>query len=298
MNKGCVFLHNQFCQYISELTVRAMLYEVSATPKPGLVDRNNSGAHKDMDFYTFMASSAALSSTFYLCTKAGLDFDGNDYRLLLHHIRSIGIEGEKKMFVATKGINTHKGLVFSLGILAAAAGSIFTEMKSMVFDTDVLCRRVQEMTKGITEGELAQLSQKENLTYGEKLFLKYGVKGIRGEVESGFKTVRSCSLPVLWALMGEPDKTQNDIYVQVLLHLMAETEDSNVLGRHDLTILSYVKDKAKDALSLGGIFTIEGKKRIVKMDEDFIMKHISPGGAADLLAVTLMLYFLENPKVC
>ncbi|MFZ5969633.1 MAG: triphosphoribosyl-dephospho-CoA synthase CitG [Bacillota bacterium] len=289
-------MHNHFCQYISELAVRAMLYEVSATPKPGLVDRNNPGAHKDMDFYTFMASSAALSSTFYLCTKAGMDFDETDYRLLLQRIRPIGIEGEKKMFAATKGINTHKGLVFSLGILAAAVGSVFTETQSTIFDTDVLCKRVQEMTKGISEGELFQLRKKENLTYGEKLFLKYGIKGIRGEVESGFKTVRSCSLPVLRALMQDTDKTQNDIYVQVLLHLMALAEDSNVLGRHDLSTLSYVKEKAKDALSAGGIFTAEGRQKILDMDEDFIMKHISPGGSADLLAVTLILYFLENPK--
>jgi len=290
-------VYNHFCQYISELAVRAMLYEVSATPKPGLVDRNNSGAHKDMDFYTFMASSAALASTFYLCTKAGLDFNKTDYRPLLQQIRPIGIEGERKMFATTKGVNTHKGLIFSLGILAATAGSIFTETKNTIFDVDILCERVQEMTRGITEEEFSYIRRKGNLTYGERLFLKYGIKGIRGEVESGFETVRSCSLPVLRELIRNTDKTKNDICVQILLHLMTSTEDSNVIGRHDLSTLSYVKERAKDALSAGGVFTEEGRQRILKMDEDFIMKHISPGGSADLLAVTLLLSFLETPKV-
>src|SRR5690554_5961831 len=99
------------CQYISELAIKTMLFEVSTTPKPGLVDRSNSGAHKDMDFYTFMESSASLAHTFYQCALSGLEFKGKSLNELMNSLRPIGIEGEKRMYRATKGINTHKGLI-------------------------------------------------------------------------------------------------------------------------------------------------------------------------------------------
>src|SRR5699024_6679000 len=105
-----------FCNKISSMSIKSILYEVAATPKTGLVDRKNSGAHKDMDFFTFINSSSVLGSYFYNCTKAGIEFKGNDYRDLLKDIRPIGMEAEKDMFKATNNINTHKGIIFSQGI--------------------------------------------------------------------------------------------------------------------------------------------------------------------------------------
>lgn len=78
---------------------------------------------------------------------------------------------------------------------------------------------------------------------------------------------------------------------------MIETEDSNVLGRHNLDMLNYVKKSAREAIRLGGMFSQSGKEYIYKMDKDFIEKNISPGGSADLLAVTFMIALLENPKI-
>ncbi len=289
---------NKFSEYVGEMALKSMLYEVSATPKPGLVDRSNSGAHKDMDFFTFIDSSSALGQAFYKCALKGSQFNGNNYQELLSDIRPIGIEGEKKMFTATNGINTHKGLVFSLGIISAAAGSIYKKSKNKDIPSTLLCNRVREMTKDISKKEFKIVYEKDKLTYGEKLYLKYGVRGIRGEVESGFSTVNNFSLPIFKKLMNEGNYHINNILVQTLLYLMKETEDSNILGRHDIDILNYVKNEANKAMLLGGIFTKEGKKYIEKMDKDFIQKNISPGGSADLLAVTIMLYLLENPKMC
>lgn len=273
-----------------------MLFEVSATPKPGLVDRNNSGAHGDMDYYTFMASSAALGHTFFQCAEAGLNFEQEDYTALLDIIRPIGLEGEKRMFQATGGINTHKGLIFSLGLIATAVGTMGLENFNKGISPDHICSRVVEMTKGLSERELGDISNKDKLTYGEKLYRKYGIKGIRGEVESGFISVRERGFPILKKLMEEKGGDMNDILVQVLLYLMTTTEDSNILGRHDLDTLQYVQKSSRRALELGGIFSAEGRKKILQMDEAFIQKNISPGGSADLLAVTLMLYFIEKPK--
>lgn len=282
----------KFCEDISEIAINSMLLEVSATPKPGLVDRNNSGAHKDMDFYTFMKSSASQVHTFYKCALEGLKFEGKDKRELLKLIRPIGIEGENKMFKATNGVNTHKGLIFSLGVIAAATGLQYRETQKNMKVEDI-CHKVTEIAEGIVSRELGNLKNKEALTYGEKLFKNHGIKGIRGEVEAGFPTVRDYSLPLLKELM-EGKESINDNLVQVLLHLMTVVEDVNILGRHGIEQLEYTKMAAKEALVLGGIFTEKGREKILKLDEEFIKKNISPGGAADLLAVTLMLYFLEN----
>ena len=88
----------------------------------------------------------------------------------------------------------------------------------------------------------------------------------------------------------------NDILVHVLMYLMSDVEDTNVIGRHNLETLRYVQDSAKKALDLGGMLTKKGKDYIYAMDNDFIRKGISPGGSADLLAVTVMMYLLESGK--
>ena len=284
----------EFCAYISNITIKSILYEVAASPKPGLVDRYNSGAHKDMDYYTFIRSISVLGPYFYNCTKTGLDFKGDDHRDLLVDIRPIGIIAERDMFKATSGINTHKGIIFSMGIIAAAVGSLFKDLDRDTFSYREISNRVKLISKDMSKELKLVYEDKENLTYGEKLYLKYGTKGIRGEVESGFETVINISLPILEKLIFEDIYHINDILVQVLLHLMANTEDSNVLGRHNMGILNYVQGESKKALELGGYFTEEGRAYIQSMDEDFIDKNISPGGSADLLAISLMMYILKN----
>lgn len=296
MGCGLVISSNSFCEYISKCAVEAMLYEVSATPKPGLVDRCNSGVHKDMDFFTFMSSSAALSLYFYKCAERGLVFNNQDDRELLSQLRGIGIEAENKMYHATEGVNTHKGLIFSLGIICAAVANCFTNGYGWPLSIEEICYKVSQMTRGITKRELVIIKKEGKLTSGERLYKQHGIKGIRGEVEAGFITVRKISFPVFFDLMNKNQGEINDILVQVLLHLMTVTEDTNVLARHDLDTLQYVKLCALHALKLGGIFTREGKDYLQQMEIDFIQRNISPGGSADLLAVTIMLYFLTERK--
>ncbi|MEY8416617.1 triphosphoribosyl-dephospho-CoA synthase CitG [Tissierella praeacuta] len=285
--------NHEFSIYISRLATKSMLFEVSATPKPGLVDRENSGSHNDMDFFTFLSSSIVLSPYFYECSMAGIKFQEDDYKFLLNNIRPIGIEAEKNMFCTTNGVNTHKGLIFSLGIIATAAGNLFKKKNTEQLDSREICSLIKSMSKDLTE-ELYHLDQKDNLTYGERLYKKYGVKGIRGEVESGFATVTKYSLPVFKELIRENKYHINHILVQVLLHLISNTEDCNILGRNNMETLKYAQEKAKEAIEVGGYLTPEGKRFVKQMDRDFVEKNISPGGAADLLAVTLMLYYLEN----
>lgn len=285
--------NHEFSNYISNLIIKSMLYEVSTTPKPGLVDRSNSGAHKDMDFFTFINSSVVLYDYFYNCVKTGLEFKKEDFRELLINIRPLGIKAEETMFLATNNINTHKGLVFSFGIIAAAVGSLYREKKGIYFSATEVSERTKLISRGITL-EITDSNKNQNKTYGEKLYNKYSTTCIRGEVESGFKTVIENSLPILGNLIEDKRYHINDICVQVLLNLIVHTVDCNILGRHNKKTLKYAQGCAKNILKDGGYLSVIGRKDIIDMDNDFIEKNISPGGAADLLAITLMLYFLEN----
>lgn len=283
----------KFSEYIAKLSIKSMLYELSASPKPGLVDRNNSGAHDDMDFFTFLNSISVLGPYFNLCSKLGLNYRGN-YKELLKDLRPLGIEAERDMFKATGGVNTHKGIIFSQGIIAAAAGVLYSASKEM--DAFNVIEIVKEITYGIT-GELEVKKEDGSLTYGEKLFKSYGITGIRGEVEAGFPTVWEHSYPFLKELVARKEYKKtgiNDIMVQLLIKLMAYTEDSNILGRAGMDGLNFVQESAREALKLGGIFTREGERYIKDLDSVFISKNISPGGSADLLSVTVMLYLIEN----
>ncbi len=286
---------NSYCRQMSDYAIKSMLYEVAVSPKPGLVDRNNAGAHDDMDIFTFMDSISVLGMYFYQCAEKALNFQEDNYIKLMESLRPIGIEAENDMFGATNGVNTHKGMIFSLGILSAAAASIYKETGQKEIGNIELASRVKEMTKGISK-ELKNSHEKseEDLTYGEFLYRKHDIRGIRGEVEDGFPTVIDFALPSFKKLYRENDNHINDILVNTLLSLMAETEDSNVLGRHDLDTLYYVQKRSKKALELGGAFTKEGLDYIEAMDQDFIEKNISSGGAADLLSVSLMFYLLEG----
>lgn len=287
-------MNEKWKRKIAQKALLALLYEVSASPKPGLVDRFNQGAHKDMDFFTFMDSSAALSNYFNDCVEEGVKFVGQHPKELFQSLRLLGIEAEKAMFEATGNVNTHKGLIFSLGIICAAASCCMSELNVEYLNTTIICEQVVRMTEGLSLRELTSLNKNEGLTNGERLYKKYGLKGIRGEVENGFPTVQKYSLPVFKKLKSEKTLQINDILVQTLLHLMAVNEDTNIVARHNLETLEYVQQYTKKVLDAGGAFTERGLEMVYGMDREFIKKNISPGGSADLLAVTVMFDFLSS----
>ena len=284
-------MKEEFFDFIRNSCIESMTYEVMAAPKPGLVDRFNSGAHKDMDIFTFIDSIMSLRNYFYDITKLGFEFNKEDYRLLMEGIRPLGIEAEKSMFKASNGVNTHKGLIFLMGILAAGAGNLYG--RSMDISPENISLVTKKMTRGISE-ELQKPGQVDKLTYGERIFKEYNILGIRGEVEEGLPTVINVSLPVYTKLMEDPKITHNAAMVHTLLHLISLVDDINILGRHGMDTLDYVRKRAKQALQFGGYLTTKGKNYVKYMDMDFIDRHISPGGAADLLAVTILLYLLRE----
>ncbi len=277
--------------HVASLAVQAILYEVSCNPSPGLVSKVSSGAHSDMDYFTFLDSATVLINPLIRCADAG--YSSNDPKEIFRQIKQIGQLGERQMLEKTLGVNTHKGMLFLLGVCCAAGG------KALFEDTGFtsLPSIIQDMTSGLVERELSsryiELKNAEEsvLTNGERLFLHYKIEGIRGEVERGLPTVFDFSLGFYKANQG---LSQNNKLVQTLLAIMQFCEDTNILHRHSLETLKEVQETAKQILSIGGVTTPQGLRAIEEMNRDFSNRKISPGGSADLLGVTVFLQLLEG----
>jgi len=285
-------LVSPIAEKLGALAIEAMLYEVTCTPAPGLVDRINSGAHCDMDFYSFMASSASLAMPMVRCAQAGIIHEGS-LESLLPVLRIVGLEGEQAMLAVTHGVNTQKGLVFLLGIMAGVAGWLSGKERPVTAET--VLHSVAQMVTGIVKRELSSAITKnpQKLTAGEGLYLKYGITGIRGELAEGLPAVIKQALPALRTAL-QKGLSVNDALVQTLLVLMTCVDDTTVMHRHHPDKMRvWVRQQVQAVLALGGMETIEGRKSCEALDQEFISHNVSPGGVADLLAVTWFLYRLE-----
>jgi triphosphoribosyl-dephospho-CoA synthase CitG/holo-ACP synthase CitX len=273
---------------IGSLALAAALYEASAAPKPGLVDPLSRGAHKDMDYLTFMSSAAAIGPWFAEFARLGRLHRG-ELSGLLPALRDAGKAAERDMFGATGGVNTHKGLIFSMGLLCAAAGRL--QAAGRAYEAQSCAATAAEIVHGIT---LRDFPRAASATVGERLFATEGIRGIRGEVEDGFPAVLECALPRLEADLAA-GLSWNDAMVGTLLELCGVVEDTNVLGRAGRNGLAILRAESENALRLGGMTTPEGQAAIHAMDKILIKRNISPGGCADLLAVTVFLHLLALP---
>ncbi|MDR3593292.1 triphosphoribosyl-dephospho-CoA synthase CitG [Clostridium sp.] len=285
MNNKKVFTINEKALEISGLAIQAMIYEVSCYPSPGLVSPVSCGAHKDMDFFTFVDSTSVLSKYLILFVQEG--FSCKPCKEIFDSIRHIGIEAEKDMFAKTKGVNTHKGMLFLMGITCAAIGKVIYEGKNFEHIQDV----VKKMTVGIVEKELVSLKNTEGQSHGEKLFLKYRTNGVRGEVERGIPTVFEFSLDFY---KKSSELSINDRLVHTLIGIMQICDDSTIIYRHSPKVLAEVKERAGDILAIGGMKTSNGREHIYNLCTEFMERNISPGGSADLLALTVFLSLVEE----
>ena len=276
-------------QKVGQYLTQAILLEVSTHPKPGLVTRLSNGAHKDMSIFTFMMSSAVLSKAFNDLQDIGQAHRGTLAELLCK-LRSYGVDAEAELLRVTKGVNTQRGILFAGGIVSAVSGYAM----NMGLSRDALLPMIKEMAAGLVAKELKNLDHAA-MTAGEKLYYKYGITGIRGEVENGFPSVVNYGLPALEDAFNK-GATINDALVHALISLMTVVEDSNVIWRTDYDTLLEVQRIAKNILSLGSVFTEKGRMAIAETERYFLQRRISPGGSADLLSVTITLYLLEHKE--
>lgn len=266
---------------------RALLTEVHLTPKPGLVDIRNSGAHQDMNLATFEKSIATIApwmEKFYLM---GFNTAGLEAESVMVMLRPIGIACEAEMLLATGSVNTHRGAIFAFGLLSAAVGRL--KALGLPVEQNRLCDQVARFCRKLVANELAHNAAK-NPSKGELQFLRYGLTGARGEAESGFKTVRTLALPVFKRVLADRNDMQLAL-LQTLLHLLAWNDDTNLVARGGLEGLYYVQSQAQKLLWEGGVLAPGGMTALQRLDDDLIARHLSPGGSADLLAIT---YFLSS----
>lgn len=273
------------CEYIATWAYSALTQELSSTPKPGLVDRNNAGAHRDMTPRHFFASATALRPWFHKFAEQGFLTRDDTPAATFAAIRPLGMEAEQAMLKATGGVNTHKGAIFSLGILCAAAGRLGPEG----WNTDTLLAECSRMTKGLVETDFAGITAESAKTAGERLFALHGITGIRGQAENGFPAVRDTGLPILKQGL-QNGLSLNDAGCAALLHLLCAAEDTNLIKRGGLEKARAVQAQIRALLQET---PFPSKETILELDRQFIVENLSPGGSADLLAVTYFLYLLR-----
>lgn len=277
---------------ITQNALKALLYEVSVTPKPGLVDPHSHGAHPDMTVFTFIDSSLSLEHYFYECAMMGLQFNGANLPQLFQKIRPLGVQAEETMFSATKQVNTHKGAIFSLGVAVAAVG--YLERTNHQINATVIRATIQAMLIDLVKTDFKNLASKPQtmLTAGEHHFLKYGKSGIRGEAQAGFPVVFESALPFL---LNQSSGSINERLLDTLMIIAQISEDSNLIKRAgDPAILTWLRTQTTHFFALGGSQTIRGKKFLKQLDLVFTDKHLSLGGSADLLILTIFLALTLN----
>ncbi len=276
---------------MAEKAVYATLLEIACHPSPGLVNPFGAGSHADMNYLTFLASSSALAPWYTVLAQAGAEFDGRP-DALLSALRPHGIQAEAAMFRATGGVNTQKGLIFSLGLAVGAAGYALrtsyrlgaADVRSIVIRT---VTSLQHELRGLAGGE------RMPATGGERACALYGATGVRGEAIAGYPSVFDHALPTFISLM-DAGYCVNDCLVGALVSLLAVVEDTTVLARHGLGGLRYVQSQARETLRLGSVRTSLGRDKILGMDASFAAQRLNPGGSADLLAVSVFFYLLER----
>ena len=275
---------------IATLATKALLYEVSISPKAGLVSRLSNGSHKDMNFYTFINSSLALHNYFLNCFDYGQEnlFSCPNF---FKNLREFGKVAEKDMYEATKGINTHKGTIFSMGILLAVLGVHLKENEKI--DLKILSEKIKEMCKPL----LNELEDADSIsTYGEKAYKEYHLTGARGLAISGYEIVLLDGINKLKNFCKTLDF--ETAYILLLFYYMSVLDDTNIVNRANIATLKEVQILSKELFEENKK-TLEKesiKNSMSKLNDIFIEKNISAGGSADLLILTIFIHLLTDEE--
>ena len=265
---------------LAERAVRALLEEARLTPKPGLVDRRGSGAHADMDLALMERSAQSLEPTFYRMALAG--WMRKPDSALRRQIGAIGRQGEKEMMQVTGGVNTHRGAVWSLGLMATA---------SAMHQGEVSARELVA-----TAASLARIEDTACppvFSKGQYACHRYRVPGARGEAQMGFPHVMK-ALPYLRRLHGNENVSvvaRQVVHIDALMAIMADLPDTCVLSRGGKEALQTMNKGARKVLDEGGFGSLSGRKAYDRLEKDMMDANVSPGGAADLLAAA---FFLDS----
>lgn len=266
---------------VGRYAIQSLHQELTAYPKPGLVSPVDSGSHQDMNASLFFRSLFALRNYFRDITLAGMS--GASFSVL----KQLGIAAEEKMMKSTRGINTHRGAIFNLGLLAASAGHL--QSSGLSLQKDALGANVS------LRWGAAIVQHGKSLTknsHGGVVASRHGVVGALHESYSGFPHVFGIGLPALQESLTL-GANANSAAVQCLFSLMEVLPDTNLLYRGGESGLAFAQESARSFLQEGGVHCSGWRMRAVEIHRKFIDLNLSPGGSADLLAATLFVNRLQ-----
>jgi len=272
---------------IGRLAIRSLYREAALAPKPGLVSPNSQGSHRDMDYSTFLRSLQALRSYFPAIAACGLQRPG------FAPLRVLGIEAEAAMLAATGGVNTHRGAIFNLGLLCAAAGRLIVDGETPSAATACLAVKMNWATDILDGLATLPVASQLKLSHGLEVARRYGSGGARQEAASGFPAALEIGLPAYRSILvatGDGELAA----VQALFALIAELDDTNLLWRGGPAGLASGRLAASEFLAAGGVLADDWREHAAAIDRDFVARDLSPGGSADLLGVTLFLAELDG----
>lgn len=251
---------------VADLAERALRLELDTTPKPGLVDRRDNGAHKDMDYALMSKSISALRPYLTrLAVESAKDIDPAK-------IKEIGIEAEKAMLKATGGVNTHKGALFCIGLSVAAASNLASATGSVqVYSFKELVSRV------------ASEIPSARGTHGAEAKRSFKAVGALENARAAYPELFTDWLPYYRSLEGDPFRCH-----KTLLHIMTTLDDTNILHRRGAEGLAHAEAEAARLLE---DFSESG---LSSLNKDFIRENISPGGSADMLSLTIFIESIIN----
>lgn len=262
-------------QTIGRAATLALHDELALSPKPGLVTLVDQGSHNDMDAHTFMRSLFAQRG--YFVRIAGLGAASAPFEAL----ERCGIEAEARMLAATGGINTHRGAIFTLGLLCAAAGAVVNTGQS---PSPEGLRATLLQRWG---GALAARATRQSTLPGGIAARRYGLRSASAEAALGFPVLFETALPAMQTAAAR-GLTRQQVLLDTLFHVMAVMDDSNLAHRGGLEGLHYAQRVASGYLAAGGAARPDGVEVAFQIGHEFVSRRLSPGGAADTLSAACL----------
>lgn len=245
---------------LAHLATAALQQELATTPKPGLIDCHDNGAHSDMNHALMQRSIVALRPYFVKLAVLGFQKE----LPTVENLKKIGLEAENAMLEATKGVNTHKGALFALGLVLVATAHLEKNDKlSLKSLRETIIRLAADFPDTLG-------------THGSKVVSEHRVKGALAMAREGYEQLFTDWLPLLQSL-------ENDAfaYHKTLLRIMATLDDTNVYHRKGEAAAQQMK---ADATALLRDFS---EKSLDELNQRYNAQGISPGGSADMLALTI-----------
>ncbi|BFN26061.1 2-(5''-triphosphoribosyl)-3'-dephosphocoenzyme-A synthase [Pseudomonas sp. SCT] len=261
---------------LADLAVQALIDEADLSPKPGLVDRRGNGAHDDLHLGLMHASAQSLWPAFAAMADAARA-EGQVSQALRESLGQLGRDGEAEMLRVTNGVNTHRGAIWALGLLSAAA----------MLESGAAADRIAASAAALARLDDPAAPHNPD-SHGARVCRRYGVLGAREQAQYGFPAVIEHGLPQLLASRRAGAGEQN-ARLDALLAIMSSLSDTCVLHRAGLEGLTRMQVGARAVLEAGGAASLAGRRQLRLLDRDMLALNASPGGAADLLAATLFL---------